>query len=250
MRGSGSAAAATPCSQCPLLGCEGLRPLDPDQISFMEVFKQGEVQLERGGQLLVQGRRSDHLYTILAGVLMRYRLLEDGRRQILNFMFPGDLVGLQGAFDEEVAHGVEAVIPARLCVFQRERFFELATTLPRLSFELTWLAAQEEAALEDHLVSLGQRNARERIANLAVFLVQRGMDTGMATDGVLALPITQTQIADMLGLSLVHTNRSLQTLRRSGLIAWTPNEIRIPDIAAARDFAQAEAPQLRPRVFI
>lgn len=238
------------CRDCPLIGRPGLSPPDALQRSWIEAFKSSEMRFGRGEQVLAQGVRATRLFTILEGVLMRYRLLEDGRRQILNFNFPGDLVGLQSAFDAELGHGVDALVEARLCVFPRERFFELATTHPRLSFDVTWLAAREEAALEEHLVALGQRNARERMTYLAVYLVQRGMETGVAADGVLRMTITQGQVADMLGLSLVHTNRSMQALRRAGLVDWTLNSIAVPDLAAARAYAQMDADLPPPRPYI
>ena len=239
-----------PCAQCPLRGCGRLRPLDPDQTAFMQQFKQGEIRVERGDQVLAQGQRSPHVFTLLEGVLIRFKLLEDGRRQIVNFMFPGDLIGLQAAMGEALSHGVEALTPATLCVFARERFPELVRLHPELGFDVIWLAAKEEKALEEHLVALGQRTARERIAYLAVFLVQRAIETGMARGASVTLSVTQTQIADMLGLSLVHTNRTLQALRQANLIGWNLSEIQIPDLDAARDFAQFDGTPERGRPYI
>jgi CRP/FNR family transcriptional regulator, anaerobic regulatory protein len=240
----------TECAKCPLQECEGLRALDPKQIAFMQGFKQGEMAVDKGTQVLVQGAISPHLYTVLEGVLMRFRLLEDGRRQTVNFMFPGDLLGLQGAMDDPLTHGAEALTDATLCVFSRDRLIELYRDAPRLGFDVTWLAAKEEAALEEHLVSLGQRNAKERIVCLALILMRRGIETGVAKGGKLALGITQAQIADMLGLSLVHTNRTLQALRRSGLVAWSLTEITIPDLDAAEEYAALDAAISGGRPFI
>lgn len=228
---------AVACAACPLRRCRGLRPLDPVQTDYMQGFKLGELRVERGAQILVQGRRSPHVYTVLEGVVMRYKLLEDGRRQIVNFLFPGDLVGLQAAMGEPLSHGVEALTPATLCQFARDRIPQLIRDHPEWGFDVVWLAAKEEEALDDHLVALGQRNARERVAYLAVFLVKRAMESGFARGTAVGLGLTQTQIADMLGLSLVHTNRTLQALRQANLIRWNLSEIEIPDLAAACDFA-------------
>jgi CRP-like cAMP-binding protein len=239
-----------PCALCPLAGCDGLRPLDAAQVAFMEGLKQGELSIDRGAQVLVQGQRSAHVFTVLEGVLIRFKLLEDGRRQIVNFMFPGDLIGLQAAMGEPLGHGVEALTRARLCVFPRDRFPDLIHNDPGLGYDVIWLAAKEEEALEEHLVALGQRSARERIAYLAVFLVQRGIETGLASSNAVALTVTQTQIADMLGLSLVHTNRTLQALRQSNLIIWSLNEIQIADMDAAREFARFDHTQNRRRPYL
>ncbi|HUQ13148.1 MAG TPA: Crp/Fnr family transcriptional regulator [Novosphingobium sp.] len=240
-----------PCALCPLPACPGLRPLGAAEVAYMQQFKQGELRIDRGAQALVQGQRSAHVFTVLAGVLIRYKLLEDGRRQIVNFMFPGDLVGLQAALGEPMSHSVEALTPATLCVFSRERFPELIHHQSQLAYDVIWLAAKEEEALEEHLVALGQRTARERIAYLAVFLMSRAIETGISEPGAsLALSVTQTQIADMLGLSLVHTNRTLQALRQANLIGWTLGEITIADLDAARDFARYDAPAVGARPYL
>lgn len=238
------------CAECPLAQCAGLRPLAPAEVEWMQAFKQGELRIDRGAEVLVQGMRSAHVFTVLDGVLMRYKLLEDGRRQIVNFMFPGDLVGLQAAMGEPLSHSVEALSPATLCIFPRDRFAEFIGSNAGLAYDVVWLAAKEEQALEEHLVALGQRTASERIAYLAVYLVQRAMETGMARGTTVALSITQTQIADMLGLSLVHTNRTLQTLRSANLIGWTLTDIHVADLEAARDFAQFETPMAARRPYL
>ena len=231
--------------------CTGLRELDPSQLAYMQEFKDGEIQLDRGDVLIEEGTSNTRLYTVLEGVLIRSRSLDDGRRQIVNFMFPGDLIGLQGAFDEPSSHAIEALVDARLCQFRRGDFERLIAQHPSLGYDITWLAAKEETALEGHIVSLGQRNARERVTYLAVWLLERALSTCLASDSnVLALPITQAQIADMLGLSLVHTNRTIRQLEREGLVEWKSREIRIPDLDHTAEFAQYDRGAARARPFI
>ncbi len=230
--------AMTPCTGCPLLDCPGLKQMALERRLEVEEFKQGEVALERGGQLLTQGTRGNEIYTVLSGVLIRFRLMEDGRRQIINFLFPGDLVGLQAMLDEPMTHGVEALTPARLCIFPRDGFIEFVGRNPDMGYDVIWLAAKEELALEEHLVALGQRNARERIAYLALFIVKRAEGTCLASDGRVEISVTQGQVADMLGLSLVHTNRSMQSLRREGLVRWSLNAIEIPDPEAVSQYVR------------
>lgn len=240
-----------PCTQCPLQDCSGLRKLDERQLAYMTEFKAGEVRLDRGEILIEQETETRHLYTVLEGVLMRYRTLEDGRRQIVNFMFPGDLAGLQGAFEEPASHTIETLLDSRLCVFKRGDFSQLVGQHPRLGYDLVWLAAKEERALEEHIVALGQRSARERLTYLAVWLLDRALATGVsASDNILHLSITQTQIADMLGLSLVHTNRTVRQLEREGLVIWKNREICVPDMEKACESAHFERSSQRPRPFI
>lgn len=239
------------CMDCPLQECRGLRPLDESQRAYMKTIKQGERLYERGDPILRQEEQAKHLFTVLEGVLIRYRSLEDGRRQIVNFMFPGDLVGLQGAFDEPSSHAVEALTSARLCVFRRSDFVHLIQENPRLGYDVTWLAAKEETALEGHIVSLGQRNAKERVVFLAVWLLDRAISTGVAEEGnILQIPVTQSQISEMLGLSLVHTNRTIRALDRENLVQWNQREICVPDMEQASDFANFELSSKGQRPFI
>lgn len=239
------------CLNCPLQDCPGLRPLERRQRAYMNDFKKGELRFERGDTILEEGEDAIHLYTVLEGVLIRFRSLEDGRRQIVNFMFPGDLVGLQGAFDEPASHSVEALIEARLCVFPRSDFVSLIKEHPRLGYDITWLAAKEETELEGHIVSLGQRSAKERVVFLAAWLVDRALATGLADEGNrLTIPVTQSQIADMLGLSLVHTNRTIRALDREGLVEWNSRELCVPNMDKAADYAGFDRAGRSSRPFI
>lgn len=240
-----------PCRQCPLGACPGIRPHRDEEIPHIQHFKTGEVRVERGEVVIEQDMTRGGLFTLLDGVMMRYRSLEDGRRQVVNFMFPGDLIGLQAAFGEPAAHSVEALLPSRLCVFDQGRYYDLIVAQPNLGYDITWLAAKEETALEEHLMALGRRSARERVAYLAVWLLQRARATCMAdSHNRLDVTITQTQIADMLGLSLVHTNRTIKNLERSGIAVWRQNSITVPDIGAAAELAHFEGLGERQRPYI
>ena len=239
------------CLNCPLQECSGLRPLDMEQRAYMKRYKHGELRFERGDTILNEGDEVKHLFTVLKGILIRFRSLEDGRRQIVNFMFPGDLVGLQGAFDEPASHSVEALIDARLCVFPRREFTALIKEHPQLGYDITWLAAKEETELEGHIVSLGQRSAKERVVYLAAWLLDRALATGIADEhNSLSIPVTQSQIADMLGLSLVHTNRTIRALDREGLVEWNSRDLCVPDIDKAADYAGFDRAGRSSRPFI
>jgi CRP/FNR family transcriptional regulator, anaerobic regulatory protein len=239
-----------PCFNCPLQAIAGLRPLSESQLAYMQDFKQGELYVGKGAIMLSQGSVNQHLYTLLQGVVFRFRMLEDGRRQITNYLFPGDLIGLQGAMDEPLAYGIEAVTPARICLFVRERILELFATHPKLGFDVAWLTAKEESSLDEHLMAVGRRTAAERLAYLALFLFLRGRATGLATKTQLKVSLTQPQIADTVGLSIVHTNKTLQALRRSKLIEWTSDHIGVPDLEKAIAYAKYDLPLETARPFI
>ncbi|MET3924325.1 Crp/Fnr family transcriptional regulator [Devosia sp. 2618] len=226
------------------------RPFESQELRFVSSFKTGELVAEAGSTLLSEGSNSVHLYTLLSGWAFRYKTLPDGRRQILNYMLPGDLVGLQGSVIGEMEHSVEALSPLVLCVFQRNRLNELFSNHPGLGFDITWLAAQEERMLDDHLLSLGRRSALERAAYLIAFLHQRATSVGLASNKNLYLPITQMHVADTLGLSIVHTNKTLRKLAEKGLIRWLDRSCEVLDSDGLMQLAEWEGLPDRVRPLI
>lgn len=114
-------------------------------------------------------------------------------------------------------HGIEAVTDISLCVFPSEGLWELFRRYPSLGYDITWLAAREEGMVDDNLLTAGRRTAAERVAMLLMHLFRRLERLGLVQDGSVAFPINQQHIADMLGLSLVHTNKTLRRLQQLGL---------------------------------
>ena len=143
-----------PCEECPLRPLEVFRPFEKEELAFVSKFKRGELSVDKGATVLVEGTHSAHLFTVLSGWGFRYKLLPDGRRQILNYALPGDLVGLQGSVIGAMEHSVEALSPVVLCVFQRDGLTELYKRQPGLSFDVTWIASREERMLDEHLLLL------------------------------------------------------------------------------------------------
>ena len=119
----------TPCEECPLRRVPCLREFSPEELEFVKRFKIDELHVEPGASFLTEGTRSEHLYTILEGWAFRYKVLDDGRRQILNFALPADMVGLQGAVMEEMEHSVEALTPLTLCILPITFGYKIATVL-------------------------------------------------------------------------------------------------------------------------
>lgn len=205
------------------------RAFTPEELKFVSSFKRGELVAETGAMILSEGTHSAQLFTVLSGWVFRFKTLEDGRRQILNYSLPGDLIGLQGSIMGEMEHSVEALSPVVLCVFQRDRMQELFRSQPGLSFDVTWLASREERMLDENLLSLGRRSALERAAYLIAFLYQRAAAVGLTDQKGLLIPISQQHVADTLGLSIVHTNKTLKKLSDKKLIRWHDRACEVLD---------------------
>lgn len=242
-------AARTRCEHCPLRQREHFRDFDPDELDFVSQFKTGELTADAGASILLEGAHSAHLFTVLAGWAFRYKILEDGRRQILNFVMPGDLIGLQGSLMGEMQHSVEALTAVTLCVFERGRLRTLFEKYPDLAYDLTWIAAREERILDEHLLSIGRRSALERAGYLLAFLNRRARACGVVEHGKL-LPISQQHLADTLGLSLVHTNKTLRKLADRKLLHWRERGCEVLDEEGLCELAGWVDPVTRGRPFI
>jgi CRP/FNR family transcriptional regulator len=118
---SADSKAMTACRNCPLRKIATFRAFTDEELNFMETFKSGELAVEPGATILLEGTNSAHVFTMLSGWAFRFRSLEDGPRQILNFSLPGDFLGLQGSIFDKMQHSVEALTSAVLCVFPREK---------------------------------------------------------------------------------------------------------------------------------
>jgi CRP-like cAMP-binding protein len=154
--------------------------------------------------------------------------LHDGRRQILNYVVDGDFIGLQGSLMNEMQHSIEALTTMVLCVFQREGLWRLFEKHAGLSFDVTWLAARSEQILDQQLLSVGRRSATERCAHLLLLLARRADEIAPERPSEkIQIPVTQQHIADTLGLSLVHTNRTLSRLARERAVRWKEGEFEI-----------------------
>lgn len=241
---------ATPCSRCPLRRFPVFVPFTKEEVAFMERFKTGELNVDAGTTILMEGSNSPQLYTVLSGMGTRYTTLSNGRRQVVNFLFPGDFVGLQAGLLGEMKHSVEASTRMTLCVFRREDLWTLFRTQPERAYDLTWLSATEEHFLGETVATLGQRTAEQRIAWAFVRIDMRLRAMGMARNGSVPLPFRQQDLADALGLSLVHTNKTLTRLRKRQVVAWNDGLLSVKDRAALAEIAMMEPDELEPRPLI
>ena len=239
-----------PCERCPLNAHDGFITHDADETQVLSTFKRGELQVDPNSTFLVEGTNSPHLYTVLSGWGFRYKMLEDGRRQIMNFIMPGDFLGLQSSLFGEMQHSVQSLSRMLLCVFERNALHKLFESRAQLSYDITWIAAREEQILEEHMLSIGRRSALERSAYLIAFVHARGRRTGLIEEGGPIAPFTQTHVADTLGLSLVHTNKTLRKLQDTRAIRWSGKSCYVNDEAALREMASWQGLPKLDRPFI
>jgi len=242
---------AISCRNCPLRDHAIFEPMTESEIEYMQEFKTGELEVQPGTLLMMEGSNSPQLFTPLEGMGLRYKTLEGGERQVINFVMPGDFIGLQAGVMSEMQHSVEATTAMRLCVFNRQAVWSLFRDHPARAYDLTWVAAVEEHLLGENLAILGQMGGIERVARALLRLYDRARAMKMTKGREMPLPYKQQDLADALGLSLVHTNKTLKTLRGQGVIEWKKGVLKVLDYEKLCEVAEVgsdRTPMTRPLI--
>lgn len=188
--------------------------------------------------LLAEGARITETQLLLEGWAARVRHLPDGRRQIMSFVLPGDLLGSCNHVRAVASSTVEALTAVKLCVAPDRN------CSPALSRCYAVSAAHDEANLLAQITRLGRMNAQERIFNLMLELLDRLELAGLASRGGFTLPLTQEMLADAVGLTPVHVNRTLQQARRNGDLEWTGRKLILHDPDRLREKALRQPVQV------
>src|SRR5438270_9069511 len=212
-------------------------PLSDEDVPVLNALCVNEERSEAGTDIAVQGDLPRSAFVLTRGMAFRYRLLPDGKRQILTFMIPGDVFGLHAFLLRAMDHSIGTLVPTRLAAISRATVFDLFEHHPRIGAALWWSALQEEAINRERIVALGRRSAPGRVAYLLCALVGPQRPVGLSEDHAIQLPLTQVELADTLGLTAVHVNRILQRFRRDNLITLTHRRLTLLDIESLQEIA-------------
>jgi CRP-like cAMP-binding protein len=208
---------------------EGLFPLsDEEKQSLAELPLQ--VRGLRADQDIVrEGDRPSQCCLLLEGFAYRYKLLDEGRRQIFSVHIAGDMPDLLSLHLPIMDHNLGTLTPSRVAFIPHQSLRALTRRHPRIG-EAFWRDTLVDAAVfREWMVGMGRRSAYSRVAHLLCELVLRMQVVGLAQGTAVQLPLTQEMVGDALGLSAVHTNRVLQRLRGEGLITWQSKVLTVED---------------------
>lgn len=201
--------------------------LTPAERQTLARFEERPRSLRRGAVLMDEHSRNDELFVVQQGVLMCYVLLDDGSRQIVRFLFPGDLFALSALVYGRSLDTVVAVTNSVVCAFDRGQMARLAEQHPRLMSLLLVLNQIERVITTDRLAGLGRTSARERVATLLLSLRGQMRQAGVEVGDSFALGLTQEEMGDAIGLTAVHVNRMLRQLEEEGLIARKGGRVQL-----------------------
>ncbi len=191
-------------------------------------------------KIVTEGSSPDDILVIREGWACQQRTLHDGRRQITGVLLPGDLCDSHMFTLKEADHTVMTLSPLVASALSRDALATLMRDIPQLTRALLWQTLVSAAIQREWTVSVGRRDATERIAHLFCELYYRLTAVGLIENDTMPMPMTQIDLADALGITNVHTNRTLQSMRSQKLIWFDRHQLKVLDLEALQRIAMFE----------
>jgi CRP-like cAMP-binding protein len=210
---------------------------DEERVELDRLTRASTRRIDAGDDLVREGDSPDRVNLILEGWAFRYNDLEDGRRQITAVMLPGDICDLGMSALTRMDHSIGAASALTVAEMSIDQVEQVRRRFRRIDLALQWNAVVEAAIAREWTTNIGRRSASERLAHLFCEILFRLKAVGLIDEKSLDFPLTQQQMGDATGLSTVHINRSLMTLRAANLIILKERSLTIPNLARLRDLA-------------
>jgi CRP-like cAMP-binding protein len=212
-------------------------PLSPVEVSFLRDLHGARRHFDRRRDIIVQGRPYRSVFILCSGFVWRYKILPDGKRQLLSFGLPGDLIGFPAVFFENAVNATGSLSDVVVATVPFAALYDVFARFPRVAVALYWMAAGEAAVYGERIVDIGRRSAYERLAHLILELLTRLQTVGLAEELSYVLPLTQELIADVLGLSGPHVSRMLRSMREEGLVTIEDHRLTVTDLESLTQLA-------------
>lgn len=234
------------CRTCPARRDGLCTELTEPELSRIKGLKAGDRRIGAGKDIFAAGDPCDTIYNLVDGWAFRYTLLEDGRRQILDFVLPGAVIGFHPAKGARATYGVQALTPVTVCAIRHNDLATFVRETPDVGLRLAWLISRDRSLAYDHLTSVGRQSAHQRVAHLILelFVRYRAQWPGTRIEEM-HLPLTQEHIGDAVGLTAVHVNRVLRDLRTEGVLEFHYRRLNILDPDKLTDVAETDPDLLK-----
>jgi CRP-like cAMP-binding protein len=189
----------------------------------------GERHFAPREDLIHERKQTEGIFVIVEGFACRYKILPDGRRQIVGILLPGDMCDLRVFLLKQMDHSICALSPVATTMIFPDAAVDLLEQSPRLTRALWWTTAVEDSITREWVVNVGYRSALQRVAHLFCEVFWRLEAVGLTRDNLCQLPLTQIELGDTLALSSVHVNRTLMYMRRANLVRLHRGQLEILD---------------------
>lgn len=216
------------------------RELSEEETAFLAALQEEERSFESGTEVIVQGQESDFLYVLRRGWAYSYKDLSNGERQVLEFLLPGDFLGVREFAFNRALNFVVLSTDARLCPFPKTRIHEIFDGYPNLAATMVQISTREQALLVERIVSLGSRTAYQRVLHQILELLIRLRTVKLTEGRRFHLPISQAVLADAMGISKIHVNRTLSKLRKDRILSLEKRTVEILEFRKAVEISEFE----------
>lgn len=201
-------------------------PLDQADLALLDAVVGKTRTVQPYVDLIAEGDKPGDVHLVLRGFACRYKILQDGRRQIMAYLVPGDLCDLHVYLLDHMDHSVGTLAECQVVDVSRSSIQQLLGR-PAIARAMLMSTMVDEGTLREWLVNIGQRQAEPRVAHLLCELLARLRSVGLVSDDRYTLPLTQVELADTMGVTPVHMNRVLQSLRRKSLISLEGDQLTV-----------------------
>jgi CRP-like cAMP-binding protein len=214
---------------------EAFTKLSADDRAALAQVSRNHRFIDARRDLISEGDKPRYVHLVLDGWACRYKQLPDGKRQIVSIFVPGDFCDVNVYILKYMDHSIGAITRLKVAMIGPDEMSALTADRPRITQALWWHELVTAAVQREWTLNLGQRSAYERLAHLLIELYMRLQVVGRAQNGHCDFPLTQNDLADATGLTSVHVNRTLQELRRDGLIELERKQLHILDLPRIMD---------------
>lgn len=215
------------CVDCPVRSKPLFRPFTSEELSFVADAKTGQYDLEARAAIVDSTVNAEEMFTLLAGWAFRYKALPNGDRQIIDFVLPGDLIGLQPPMSGRLRHGVVALTPVTVCELASAAMRQLFEAQPGLAAALMQTLLIDDERADRRLLMLGRQRPTQRLAYLLLELFERLEQREAVRGDRCSFPLTYVHLADALGLSRAQLARSLAEIKSRGWARLQGGELQL-----------------------
>jgi CRP-like cAMP-binding protein len=217
---------------------------EEDQRLINELTSERQKEYGAREDIIREGEHSDDIHVVLTGLACRYKILEDGSRQIMAFLVPGDPCDSEIFILDAMDHTIGTLAPSLVASVSGARMKALLLNRASIALAFWWNTLQDEGVLRERIIDEGRRDAYSRIGFLIYEIFVRMRAFGEIDDQKFEFPVTQADLADATGLTPVHVNRMLKQLREEQLIAIEGKTWTVVDPEGLREAARYEASYL------
>ena len=223
----------TQCAECSIRRLALFHRVSESELSWTSEYRSQQYTVQARKEIYREGLPSEFMFTVYHGWFATYKTLGNGRRQILRIALPGDMLGFQANLEGAMNHSAVSLTDAVLCAFSRQQMPELLRKNLSVAKRLSELNARDMNICQSRLLTIGQQSAIERIAFFCAELFYRIKSIYNEKEkNEIFFPLSQEDIGDATGLTKIHVNRTLKTMREKGLIEIASRSLKVLDAKA------------------